>query len=64
VAGASHDVVVSLIAQDPAVLKRITGWGWQAGLLPSSGAPVWRMSAFRNRFLTAFGRRPAITGTP
>ena len=57
--GASHDVVVSLIAHDPAVLKRIGGWGWQAGLRPSPGAPVWRMSAFRNRFLTAFGPQPA-----
>src|SRR5437660_1624039 len=43
--GASHDVPISIIAHDPSVLKRIGGWGWQAGLLPSSDAPVWRMSA-------------------
>jgi hypothetical protein len=56
--GASHDVVASVIAHDPAVLKRIAGWGWQAGLLPSPTAPVWRMSAFRDRFLSAFDQRP------
>ena len=27
----------------------------QAGLHPSPEAPVWPMSAFRDRFLTAFG---------
>jgi len=53
--GASHDVVISVIAHDQSVLKRIGGWGWQAGLRPNPQAPVWRMSAFRDRFLTAFG---------
>jgi phosphatidylglycerophosphate synthase len=56
--GASHDVPISLIARDPSVLKRIAGWGWGAGLRPSPHAPVWRMSAFRDRFLTAFGSQP------
>jgi hypothetical protein len=56
---ASHDVPISLIAHDPSVLKRITGWGWQAGMRPSPQAPVWPMSAVRDRFLTAFGPRPA-----
>ncbi len=51
---ASHDVPISIIAHDPSVLERIGGWGWQAGLLPSPRAPVWPMSAVRNRFLTAF----------
>jgi phosphatidylglycerophosphate synthase len=53
--GASHDVPISIIAHDPSVLKRIGGWGWQSGLLPSPNAPVLRMSAFRDRFLTAYG---------
>jgi hypothetical protein len=57
--GASHDVPISIIAQDPSVLKRIRGWGWQSGLLPSPHAPVWRMSAFRDRFLNAYGPQPA-----
>jgi hypothetical protein len=57
--GASHDVPISVIAHDPSVLKRIGGWDWNRGLLPSSDAPVWRMSAFRDRFLTAFGSQSA-----
>jgi hypothetical protein len=54
-AGASHDVPVSIISKDPAVINRIASWQWEAGMLPSPAAPVWPMSAFRNRFLGAFG---------
>ena len=54
--GASHDVPISLIAHDPAVMDRIAGWGWQDGLRPGPRAPVWPMDAFRDRFLTAFSR--------
>jgi hypothetical protein len=50
-----HDVPISIVARDPAVLQRIADWGWSDGLLPAPTAPVWLMSAFRNRFLTAFG---------
>jgi phosphatidylglycerophosphate synthase len=53
--GASHDVPVSIIAHDPAVLNRIGSWGWGDGLRPGRQAPVWPMSAFRDRFLSAFG---------
>jgi len=53
--GASHDVPVSVVAKDPTVLDRIDGWGWAAGLRPGSGAPVWPMDAFRDRFFSAFG---------
>jgi phosphatidylglycerophosphate synthase len=60
--GASHDVPISLIARDPSVLKRITGWGWEAGLRPRPQAPVWPMSAIRDNFLAAFGPRPASPG--
>jgi phosphatidylglycerophosphate synthase len=60
----SHEVPISIIARDPAVLKRISGWGWTDGLEPSPQAPVWPMSAFRNRFLTAFGSEPEISGSP
>ncbi|MEP7091314.1 MAG: hypothetical protein ABI776_14545, partial [Nocardioidaceae bacterium] len=52
---ASHDVPVAVVARDPAVLDRISGWGWQPGLRPGTSAPVWRMDAFRDRFLVAFG---------
>jgi hypothetical protein len=45
-----HDVPISIIAHDPTA-----SWGWVDGLHPDPTAPVWPMSAFRNRFLTAFG---------
>jgi phosphoglycerol transferase MdoB-like AlkP superfamily enzyme len=57
--GASHDVPISIIAHDPNVLRQINGWGWKPGLRPSPRAPVWPMSAFRDRFLTAYGSTPA-----
>jgi hypothetical protein len=54
--GASHDVPVTVIAHDPAVTGRVGQlWGWPEGLSPRAGAPVWRMDAFRDRFLTTFG---------
>jgi phosphatidylglycerophosphate synthase len=49
-----HDVPVSVIAHDPAVVRRIAGWGWQPGIRPSPDAPVWRMDTVRDRFLDAF----------
>jgi len=49
-----HDVPISVIAADPTVMRRIDGWGWTDGMRPSPSAPLWRMSAFRNRFLAAF----------
>jgi hypothetical protein len=52
---ASHDVPISIITRDRAVLDKISGWGWQDGLRPGPQAPVWRMDSFRDRFLTAFG---------
>jgi hypothetical protein len=56
--GASHDVPVSLIAHDPAVLKHIDGWGWTPGLQPESSTPTLPMNHFRDRFLRAFGSTP------
>ncbi len=57
-ADAGRDVPITIVARDPAVLDRIAGWNWQAGLKPGPQAPVWRMDAFRDRFLTAFGSPP------
>ena len=54
----SHDVPISVIAHDPAVLDQIAGWRWEDGLRPSPQAPVWPMDAFRDRFLSAFGTEP------
>ena len=38
----------------PSVFESIEGWQWQDGVLPATDAPVWQMSAFRDRFLDAF----------
>jgi hypothetical protein len=57
--GPTHDVPISIIAHDPKVLDRVSGWGWNEGLQPRPQAPVWPMSAFRDRFLSAFDSRPA-----
>jgi hypothetical protein len=51
---ASHDVPISIVAKDPAVLDRIAGWGWTDGLRPAPDAPVWPMDRFRDRFLAAY----------
>jgi hypothetical protein len=53
-AGASRDVPVTILAKDRAVLGQISGWRWQPGVRPDPDAPVWRMDAFRDRFLAAF----------
>jgi hypothetical protein len=49
-----HEVPITIIAHDPNVINRLSGWGWTDGMLPSSTAPVWLMSAFRDNFLSAF----------
>ena len=54
----NHDVPISIIAHDPRVLKDIGSWGWGPGLQPKRSAPVWPMSAFRDRLLTAFDSQP------
>lgn len=53
--GAGRDVPITIVAKDPAVLDRVSSWGWTDGLKPDPKAPVWPMSDFRDRFLTAFG---------
>ena len=55
----SRDVPISIISRDRSVLDKISGWGWQDGLKPGTQSPVWPMSAFRDRFLTAYGPQPA-----
>ena len=62
---ASRDVPIGIVANDPSVIERIAPWGWQQGLQPDQKAPVWRMDAFRDRFLTAFDAAvPASQGSP
>jgi hypothetical protein len=53
---AGHDVPVSIVARDPAVLADVAAWDWSPGLLPGARAPVWRMDRFRDRFLAAYAR--------
>ncbi|MFD9002177.1 CDP-alcohol phosphatidyltransferase [Streptomyces sp. NPDC059582] len=55
---ASRDVPISIVAKDPKVLDKIADWNWSDGLRPAHDAPVWKMSAFRDRFLTAYGSTP------
>ncbi|MFD5539756.1 sulfatase, partial [Streptomyces sp. NPDC127079] len=52
---ANKDVPVTIVARDPKVLQRVSGWGWTDGLKPADNAPEWAMDQFRNRFLKAFG---------
>jgi hypothetical protein len=61
---AGRDVPITIVAKDPAVLEQISAWGWTDGLNPDPAAPVWPMSDFRDRFLTAFGSQPSTTATP
>ncbi len=49
-----HDVPITIIAHDPKVISRLGSWDWTDGMLPSPTAPVWPMSAFRDKFLNAF----------
>jgi hypothetical protein len=65
--GASHDVPVSVLAKDRAVLRRLAGWDWETGIRPGPEASVWPMDAFRGRFLDAFDtplRSPQVAAAP
>jgi hypothetical protein len=55
---ATHDVPITIIARDPAVLTKMASWGWQDGLRPNPQAPVLPMESFRDRFLSTFGSVP------
>jgi phosphatidylglycerophosphate synthase len=57
--GASHDIPISIVTRDPSVLRKISSWHWQDGLLPGPGAPLRPMDAFRNQFLDTFNKAPA-----
>jgi phosphatidylglycerophosphate synthase len=57
---ATHNVPVMIFARDHNVIDRMSGWGWQDGLLPAPNAPLWRMDSFRDRFLSTFGSRGSV----
>jgi len=51
----SKDVPISIVTRDRQVLDRVSqAWSWEPGLRPGPEAPVWRMDAFRDRFLDTF----------
>jgi len=51
---AGHDVPISIVAKDPAVLDRIASWGWTPSMRPDDDAPVKGMDKFRDLFLSAY----------
>jgi hypothetical protein len=61
---ATHNVVISIVAHDPAVLDRVSSWHWQDGLVPNPTAPVWPMDAFRDRFLEAYSTAAPAVARP
>jgi phosphatidylglycerophosphate synthase len=61
--GATHEVPVSIVTRAPSVLKQMSSWHWQNGLLPNPGAPDEPMDAFRNQFLNTFSTAPAQTAS-
>ena len=61
--GATHDVPISIITRAPSVLKQMSSWHWQNGLLPAPNAPLEPMDAFRNQLLNTFNSKTAVSGT-
>jgi phosphatidylglycerophosphate synthase len=52
-------VPISIITRAPSVLKQMSSWHWQNGLLPNDSAPFEEMDAFRDQFLSTFSTAPA-----
>jgi phosphatidylglycerophosphate synthase len=52
--GATHDVPISIVTRAPSVLRQMSSWHWQNGLMPDLSAPVEPMDAFRNQFIHTF----------
>ena len=55
--GATHNTPISIITRAPSVLKQMSSWHWQNGLLPAPSAPLEPMDAFRNQFLNTFNSK-------
>jgi hypothetical protein len=49
----NRDVPIHVIS-DRDTLNAIEGWAFSEGAVPGDDAPVWRMDAFRKRFVDAF----------
>ena len=61
--GANHDVPISIVTRAPSVLKQMSSWHWQNGLMPDLSAPLEPMDAFRNKFLHTFSSAAAQTAS-
>jgi hypothetical protein len=59
----NNEVPISIITRAPSVLKQISSWHWQNGLLPAPSAPLEPMDAFRNQFLNTFSTAPPKTAS-
>jgi len=57
-------VPISIITRAPSVLKQMSSWHWQNGLLPNGSAPLEPMDAFRNQFLNTFSGNPPAQAAP
>jgi len=55
--GATHEVPISIVTRAPSVLKQMSSWHWQNGLLPAPSAPLEPMDAFRNQLLNTFSSK-------
>src|ERR1700678_570139 len=55
-----NEVPISIITRSPSVLKQMSAWHWQNGLLPTSSAPLEPMDSFRNQFLNTFSSNTPI----
>jgi phosphatidylglycerophosphate synthase len=60
----NNDVPISIITRAPSVLKQISSWHWQNGLMPNDRAPLEPMDAFRNQFLNTFSGNPPAQAAP
>jgi phosphatidylglycerophosphate synthase len=61
--GATHNVPISIVTRSSSVLKQMSSWNWQNGLLPAPSAPLEPMDAFRNQFLNTFNGKTAAQGS-
>jgi phosphatidylglycerophosphate synthase len=59
----NNEVPISIVTRAPSVLKQMSSWHWQDGLLPTSSAPLEPMDAFRNQFLNTFSTVPPKTAS-
>jgi phosphatidylglycerophosphate synthase len=58
--GATHTVPIAIVTRAASVLKQISSWHWQDGLLPAPSAPLEPMDAFRNQLLNTFSSKGPV----